>query len=119
MFVKPRGGWANETETAKLTASDGLANDGFGLMVALSRDTLVAGSGATINGNVGQGAVYVFKGHARDRQHVTENAVDSTRCSCHQPRCGDPHRVHATPPAAERRRPRCWRCDPGMVRCAR
>lgn len=52
MFVKPRGGWADANETAKLTASDGLADDLFGEVVALSRDTLAAGGGAAVNGNV-------------------------------------------------------------------
>ena len=106
VFVKPRGGWANETETAKLTASDGLANDGFGLMVAVSRDTLVAGSAATVNGNSGQGAVYVFKGHARDRRHATDNA---------------PIARDTRAPAAERRASRGHTCraataDPGDAR---
>ena len=30
VFVKPRGGWANATQTARLTASDGAAGDGLG-----------------------------------------------------------------------------------------
>jgi hypothetical protein len=78
VFVKPKGGWANETQTAKLTASDGAANDSLGFMVAVSRDTVAAGAaGVTVNGDVGQGAVYVFKGHGRDPQHVAGNA--STR----------------------------------------
>ncbi len=64
----PRGGWATATETAKLTASDGAPNDGLGgpyeaqsTDVGISGDTVVAGAvGATVNGNAGQGAVYVF-----------------------------------------------------------
>ena len=30
VFVKPAGGWASATETAKLTASDGAAGDDLG-----------------------------------------------------------------------------------------
>ncbi len=97
-FVKPRGGWANETETAKLTASDGLANDGLGLMVALSRDTLAAGSAATVNGNSGQGAVYVFTGHARDPPTRHRERLDSTRYS-------DTSRAAATRIVSTLRRP--------------
>jgi hypothetical protein len=36
VFVKPAGGWANMTETAKLTASDGTPVSLFGLSVAIS-----------------------------------------------------------------------------------
>ncbi len=61
VFVKPRGGWTSATETAKLTASDGLAGDSLGgpglgsNAVGISGDTIVAGA-------VGfrAGAVYVF-----------------------------------------------------------
>ncbi|MGO9976194.1 MAG: hypothetical protein ACLP01_26005 [Solirubrobacteraceae bacterium] len=61
VFVEPRQGWANETETAKLTASDGAAGDVLGAMVGLSDDTIVAGAPfATVNGNASQGAAYVF-----------------------------------------------------------
>ena len=46
---------------AKLTASDGAANDLLGWSVAVSGPTIAVGApGATVNGNPGQGAVYVF-----------------------------------------------------------
>ncbi len=61
VFVEPVSGWANATETAKLTASDGGASDALGTSVAISGDTIVAGAPkATVAGNPGQGAVYVF-----------------------------------------------------------
>ena len=78
VFVKPRRGWADETQTAKLTASDSAVNDGFGYMVGLSGDTLVAGSPlATVDGNQFQGAVYVF----RDRYHQFQPATVNRRHS--------------------------------------
>ena len=67
VFTKPgSGGWADATETAKLTASDGAANDKFGISVSLDDDTVVVGahqpqyeeSGANVE--VGPGAAYVF-----------------------------------------------------------
>lgn len=63
-FVKPGGGWANMTQTAKLTASDG-ATDKFsaelGIAVAISGDTAVAGAWlADVGANLNQGAAYVF-----------------------------------------------------------
>ncbi len=61
VFVKPVGGWMNMTQTAKLTASDGAAGDGFGFSVAVSGDTAVVGaSGDTIGANTDQGSAYVF-----------------------------------------------------------
>ena len=61
VFVKPGGGWASGTETAKLTASDGAAGDLLGYSAAIDGDTVVAGApGATVGGNPDQGAAYVF-----------------------------------------------------------
>jgi hypothetical protein len=61
-FGKPAGGWASETETAKLAGADGGL---FGSSVAISDDgsTLVAGAlGVIVSGNLNQGAAYVFAG---------------------------------------------------------
>lgn len=41
VFVKPATGWTNITQTATLTASDGVAGDGLGQAVAISGDTIV------------------------------------------------------------------------------
>ena len=61
VFVKPSDGWVDGWQTAKLTASDGSANDVLGVSVALEGDTVLAGaSGATIDGNANGGAAYVF-----------------------------------------------------------
>jgi hypothetical protein len=67
VFVKPSGGWANGTETAKLTASDGAAGDELGTSVGISGDAIVAGAplaniraNTATNGNIAQGAAYVF-----------------------------------------------------------
>ena len=61
VFVKPRSGWADATQTAKLTASDGAASDNFGSSVAISGGTIVVGApDATVGGNLDQGAAYVF-----------------------------------------------------------
>jgi hypothetical protein len=63
MFVRPAGGWVSGTETAKLTASDGAAQDGLGAGVAMSGDgstVAVGASRASVSGHMWQGAVYVF-----------------------------------------------------------
>jgi hypothetical protein len=57
VFVKPAGGWATATETAKLIASDGIASDAFGYSVAISDDTAVVGA---VGANTNQGTAYVF-----------------------------------------------------------
>jgi FG-GAP repeat len=43
VFVKPAKQWINATETAKLTSSDGAANNQLGYSVAISGNTIVAG----------------------------------------------------------------------------
>jgi hypothetical protein len=61
VFVEPGSRWTNMTQTAKLTSSDGAANDIFGGAVAISASTIVVGaSEATVNGNSSAGKAYVF-----------------------------------------------------------
>jgi hypothetical protein len=61
VFVKPASGWADMTQTAKLTASDGQAGDSLGSSVGISGDTVVAGAPhATIGSYQYEGAAYVF-----------------------------------------------------------
>jgi len=60
VFTEPSGGWSTATQTAELTASDGVANDNLGWSVAVSGDTIVAGAINYNGGQPGQGAVYVF-----------------------------------------------------------
>ena len=60
VFVKPSSGWADMTQTAKLTASDAAGGDWFGSSVSISGDCTVVG--ARWNGDAGfeSGAAYVF-----------------------------------------------------------
>jgi hypothetical protein len=62
VFVEPAGGWSGpQTQSAKLTASDGAANDELGASAAISGTTVVLGAfEAAVAGNAGQGAGYVF-----------------------------------------------------------
>ena len=60
VFVKPKGGWTGTlTETAKLTASDGVSGDALGLSVSISGNTVVAGAPGVFPANL-PGAAYVF-----------------------------------------------------------
>jgi hypothetical protein len=54
VFVKPANGWADGTETKKLTASDGATANQLGYSVAITGDTIAAGAPFP------SGAVYVF-----------------------------------------------------------
>ena len=66
VFTKPTSGWADETQATKLTGPAGAPDDGLGISVAVSGTTIAAGApDATVNGNIIQGAVYVFT-RARD-----------------------------------------------------
>ena len=57
VFTEPASGWANMTQTAELTASDGAAWDCFGNAVAVSGNTVVVGASSAENLT---GAAYVF-----------------------------------------------------------
>jgi hypothetical protein len=75
VFAKPSLGWANSTQTAKLTASDGAASDFLGWSVALNGDTVAAGAfGDTIGMNEDQGSAYVFVRPGADWVNMTETA---------------------------------------------
>ncbi|MCZ6735939.1 MAG: FG-GAP repeat protein, partial [Planctomycetota bacterium] len=60
VFVKPPGGWVTGTQTAKLTASDGAFNDGFGGSVSISGDVAVVGAVGGDGPFVDTGSAYVF-----------------------------------------------------------
>jgi len=60
VFVKPASGWTNMTQTAKLTASDGQAGDGFGGSVGITGNTIVVGACSQSGLCNGPGKVYVF-----------------------------------------------------------
>jgi hypothetical protein len=78
VFERPAGGWSNAAQAAKLTASDGAAQDTLGYSVAVSSDgsTVVAGAPyATAAANAtGPGAVYVFIRPAGGWKNATETA---------------------------------------------
>ncbi len=60
VFVRPATGWASATQTAKLTASDGAANDQFGCSVAVVGDTVVVGAYRDDAPAANSGSAYVF-----------------------------------------------------------
>ena len=62
-------------QEAKLTASDGAAGSGFGSSVSISGNTLVVGAPeATVGGNGGQGAAYVFTESGYSWANMTKTA---------------------------------------------
>jgi trimeric autotransporter adhesin len=78
VFLKPKSGWKTTSKSkAELTASDGTASDGFSNELALSADgntVAVGAAGATIGGNVAQGAAYVFVKPASGWKTTTQTA---------------------------------------------
>jgi hypothetical protein len=61
VFVRPEEGWVTATETAKLTASDSVPGDEFGLTLSLDRDGHTALVGAPFGYPAPQpGAAYLF-----------------------------------------------------------
>jgi FG-GAP repeat len=73
VFVKPASGWADMTQTAKLTASDGGPNDYFGSAVTISGNTIVVAKG--IGGTI---PAYVFIEPPAGWIDMTETAKLST-----------------------------------------
>jgi hypothetical protein len=72
VFVKPATGWANMTETAELSPSDGVT---FGRSVAISGNTIVVGAmNATVGSNTFQGKVFVYVEPAGGWTNMTETA---------------------------------------------
>jgi len=70
VYEKPGGGWANMTETAKLTASDGVSGDSLGFSAAISGDTVIAGA---YGDDIYKGSVYVFVKPAAGWTNMTES----------------------------------------------
>ena len=90
VFVEPVTGWANMTQTAKLTASDGVRSAYFGRAVAISGNEIVVGApNQTVNSDAGEGAVYEFlepeTGWANMTQSTELNAIhagDNDQVGC-------------------------------------
>jgi trimeric autotransporter adhesin len=79
VFEKPESGWANMTQTAKLTASNASVTSNFGFSVSISGDTAVIGDpDEAVGGIQNQGAAYVFVRPAsgwRDMNQTAELSV--------------------------------------------
>lgn len=60
VFVKPATGWTNMSQTAKLTASDGMPGDQLGSSVAISGTTIFAGADQQGVYPYGTGKAYVY-----------------------------------------------------------
>jgi hypothetical protein len=74
VFVEPPSGWADTTESAKLSVAGGGSAD-LGYSVAVSGNTVVAGADSEeIGANVGQGAAYVFLKPGTGWHSETQNA---------------------------------------------
>ncbi len=74
LFKKPGSGWISTHETAKLTASDGVDDDQFGVSVAIDTDTVVIGAAGQDEIAVNAGALYVFEKIGSDWQDSNETA---------------------------------------------
>jgi hypothetical protein len=60
LFTAPGAGWADMTETAKITASDGAEQDYFGWSVANSGGEVIAGARLDDDMGAGSGSAYLF-----------------------------------------------------------
>ncbi len=75
VFVKDKPGATFTAESARLTASDGAAFDGFGVSVAICGETIVVGAPFDdIGSQDGQGSAYVFVQPDSGWKRATETA---------------------------------------------
>ena len=74
VFTKPGTGWANMTETAKLTASDGAGSDYFGVSVGISGDNVVVGAYQDDDKGFNSGSAYLFTKPGTGWADMTETA---------------------------------------------
>jgi len=70
VYVKPASGWTDSTQTAKLTASDGVSTDFFGASVSISGGTVAVGAPQL----TGTGKAYVFVQPATGWTDMTQTA---------------------------------------------
>lgn len=71
LFEKPATGWLNNTENAKLTASDRAENDFFGASVAISSDNVMIGA---FGKDTNRGVAYFFEKPASGWANTTQTA---------------------------------------------
>ncbi len=74
IFEKPASGWADMTQTAKLNAADGAANDNFGYTVSISGDVVVSGAYLDDNSAINAGSAYVFEKPVTGWTNMTQTA---------------------------------------------
>ncbi|MDW7773530.1 MAG: FG-GAP repeat protein [Desulfobulbaceae bacterium] len=74
VYARPASGWIDMTQTAKLTASDGAAGDGFGWSVAISGDTIVVGASWDDDNGYESGSAYLFAKPASGWADMTQTA---------------------------------------------
>lgn len=75
VFREPLGGWSGFLfNPAKLTANDGSNNDAFGYSVAISCDTVVAGSPYDDDNGISSGSAYIFKMPSSGWTNMTQTA---------------------------------------------
>jgi len=72
VFEKPEDGWRDMTETAILTASNGIEGDYFGNAVSCSEDIIIVGA---YGNNDEFGAVYLYSKPSQGWNNMTENAI--------------------------------------------
>lgn len=61
IFDKPAAGWVDMTETAKLKAPDGEADDRFGESVSVSGDYVIAAAGYDDDNGSQSGSAYIYR----------------------------------------------------------
>ena len=76
VYVKPASGWHTTRQTAILSPSNPSVAANFGSSIAIAGNTIVVGCDqASVGGNSGQGALYVFVEPVGGWTNMTETAI--------------------------------------------
>ena len=81
VFAMPESGWADMSESQKLTALDGSNGDEFGWSVAISGDTVMAGAPFDTVTEDDQGSAYVFERESEPVSTTTTTTDTSSSSS--------------------------------------
>lgn len=88
VYVKPKNGWSNATETAKLIASDGKSYDYFGYSVDISGDDIIVGAYLDDDTGTDSGSAYVFTKPESGWVDMTETVKTTTLQGAEDDYCG-------------------------------
>jgi len=92
LYDEPHKGWATATESDRITASNGIANDSFGSGLAMSGSSIAVGAdGVKVHGTDGAGAAYIFTSTPKPALRKVKQSHHSWKLGHGKPRINPKH----------------------------